>query len=87
MSTNHTPVVFTHRGWFGICPVYLAGLDTDEPLIESAGLIFDPLLWISEAAYWLAVLTMRVVKPGRTLPWPVKVGEPLALPRFRWVPQ
>jgi hypothetical protein len=27
-------VAFTHKGWFGIAPVYMADVDTDSPRLE-----------------------------------------------------
>lgn len=53
---------FTHRGWFGICPIYLTGLG-DGPTIAPRVFIFEPLLWISEAAFALAIFVLSATDP------------------------
>ncbi len=29
-----TSVTYTHKGWIGLCPVYIGDPDTDEPLLD-----------------------------------------------------
>lgn len=47
---------YTHRGWFGFCPVYLGGLTTECPSVMPRHYIFDPLLTLvcalCDAADW-----------------------------------
>lgn len=38
----------THIGWNGICPIYIADVDTDCPVIWARHWMLDPLLWLSD---------------------------------------
>jgi len=41
-------ILLTHKGWFGLCPVYFGNLDTDAPLIVERCILFLPFMFISE---------------------------------------
>lgn len=41
-------VEFTHYGWFGLCPVILANIDTDCPTIEARWAFLDWFFTFSE---------------------------------------
>lgn len=28
------PVTFTHKGWFGLCPVYIGDINTEGPCLD-----------------------------------------------------
>lgn len=40
---------FTHKGWFGICPIYIADIETDCPALTPRveNWFFETLFWIS----------------------------------------
>lgn len=40
-------IEFTHRGWFGICPVYLANLHSDAPMVHERRPWMLPLMMFS----------------------------------------
>ncbi len=43
-------VPFTHKGWFGLCPVYIAELDSDGPRIENR---FPATAWLIHLSAWI----------------------------------
>lgn len=50
---------FTHRGWmFGLLPVYLADLESDEPLVAMR---WEPLEYTFDFFAWLWCSTYRLV--------------------------
>jgi len=63
---------FTHRGWFGVCPIYLDGLG-DGPVLAPRHWIFEPLLWISEAAFALANFWLSATDPEFEPGFPIRV--------------
>ena len=62
--------VFTHKGWIGICPVYIGDVDAEAPVIEERHIIFRPLLWFSTALYGLL---------NNILPEDEQVGFPIKI--------
>lgn len=44
-------IIFTHRGWLGLCPVLIANTEDDSPIIEPIHPAFDPLLGLSVAIF------------------------------------
>lgn len=52
---------FTHKGWFGICPVYLADLDGDGAIVEPRSALLWPLMRLSEAFMGLAILVCSAI--------------------------
>lgn len=51
-------LTFTHEGWFGICPVYIANLNSDEPDFTEKNPVMAPLVLISMLGY-LVINTVR----------------------------
>lgn len=68
-------VQLTHRGWFGVCPVYFGLVDTDAPLVVERHWAAWPLFWLSEALLAGVMLTLEAM--GRPAPgWPLRItGE------------
>lgn len=67
---------FTDKGWFGICPVYFAGLDTPAPVVDPRHWLLAPLMWVSEAMFSLAFAVGSACQPGYEPEWPLRVtGE------------
>lgn len=46
-------VMFTHKGWFGLCPVYMAEVETESPRIEPRLPLTGWLIHLSAAIYSL----------------------------------
>lgn len=69
-------IEFTHKGWFGICPVYFADLDSDAPFIDPRHWLFAPLMWVSEVGYACVFHVMGWIDPEFEPAWPLRVtGE------------
>ena len=43
-----TEVEFTHRGWFGLCPIIISDLDSGSPIIEARWACLDWFLTVNE---------------------------------------
>ena len=70
----------THRGFFGVCPVYLGDLDGPAPLVVPRRAWLDPLLDLSAGAFaainWLGTQCNPLWAPR----WPVVVTGRLPAP-------
>jgi len=67
---------YTHKGWFGICPVYLYNTDKDPigiaPRWECVVPLFVVSEWFQGASIWLCTLANPMYVPY----WKIKVtGE------------
>lgn len=68
-------VSLTHKGWFGICPVYFAGLHSSAPLVIERHWSLVPLMLLSECLYGL-VFVVGSFLAGFEPAWPLCVtGE------------
>jgi len=52
-------MMLTHKGWFGLCPVYIGDIHGDAPLLVERHWSLLPLMVISE---WLFAAIMFVQK-------------------------
>lgn len=67
---------YTHYGWFGICPVYLANLDTECPAVAPRRELYVPLFVISEWLLGAAIYVKTFLDPEWVPYWPIRVtGE------------
>ncbi len=67
---------FTHKGWFGVCPVYFANLNTDCPVVHPRSLWFMPLMHVSEVMFVAEVVLGSFIWPGIEPRWELKItGE------------
>jgi hypothetical protein len=70
----------THKGWFGVCPVYLGDIESDSPFVVERLPIYYPLLVFSEAMYQVVMNFMEWM--GQEPPgFPLVVGKRLDPPR------
>lgn len=62
-------VPFTHKGWFGLCPVYIADAETDSPLLEPRFPMTDWLIHLSAAIFdLLAAEAFPIMFTGKLNP-------------------
>lgn len=74
-STKPTQKI-THKGWFGLCPVYFGGLDTLAPLVAPRHWVFKPLMVLSEICFYLVFRVVSFIDPDFQPMWPLKItGE------------
>lgn len=67
---------FTHKGWFGVCPVYLGELDTPIPLVEPRHPSLDFLLTFSEIVYRSIFWVCISINHEYEASWPIRItGE------------
>ena len=67
---------FTHKGWLGICPVYIGGLDDEGPVIAERHWSFIPLMKISEFMQRLCRFVLSAINPHYEPMWAIRVtGE------------
>lgn len=71
---------FTHRGWFGICPVYLGRLDQPEPVVHERRPWMLPLMLFSECMYGIVFWVIGLVRPDYEPAWPIQVTGRLPTP-------
>lgn len=69
-------MLLTHRGWFGICPVYFGNLDSDGPLVEPRHWSVLWLMPLSEAIWGAAFAARGMIDPAFVPQWPLVItGE------------
>lgn len=72
-------ITLTHKGWFGLCPVFMSDPDSDSPLVDPRHWILAPLFWLSEFMFGLMFAVMEAA--GADVPgWPLKITGRLASP-------
>ncbi|MBK6742509.1 MAG: hypothetical protein IPG66_05825 [Hydrogenophilales bacterium] len=72
--------VYTHKGWFGICPVWLADIDTDCPAVwPRYGLQF--LLGASELLYGGMIWLLTAMNPDAEPLFPIVITGELRRPK------
>ena len=42
---------FTHKGWFGLCPVYIGDINSEGPMLSARWDCIEWLMDLSEAIY------------------------------------
>lgn len=78
-------VTYTHKGWFGVCPVYLADIETDigGPTVDPRHWTLEWLMDLSEAVFGVCI-HIRAALDASYLPmWPIVVTGELVKPIVR----
>lgn len=74
-------VTYTNKGWFGLCPVYFANLDSEAPDIHPRHWSLEWLMDLSEFIYgpchWLKSVADPLYEGG----WPLQVTGELNPPK------
>lgn len=66
-------IVLTHKGWYGLCPVYIGALDSDEPIMGWRHWAAAPLFWISMVIEFTIVQAMLFSNPDVETSLPLRV--------------
>jgi hypothetical protein len=67
-------VIVTHKGWFGLCPVYLGNPDGEAPLVVERHITLLPLFILSE---WMFQLVFMMTD---SYMWPLRITGELKEP-------
>lgn len=70
-------ITYTHKGWFGLCPVFVGNIDGEFFDLDPRHWIFDPLFWLSGLLFDL--LFFVTFQPEAE--WPVLLTGELDSPR------
>lgn len=68
---------YTHKGWFGICPVYLGNLGSDIVKVAPRWEAVVPLFVISEWFQGAAIYVCTLFYPEYVPTWKFRVTEEL----------
>lgn len=73
---------FTHRGWFGICPVYIGDLDTEIPCLTPLhdNVFFETLFVLSHYGFMAFFTVADIINPSWQPGFPIVVTEELLVP-------
>lgn len=67
---------FTHKGWFGLCPIYIADLESGEPTLVERHRVFFPLFLLSEFVFGAIFAVQTALDPYYEPEWPIRItGE------------
>lgn len=53
----------THAGWFWCCPIYMANVDDEAPLVWARWWAAEPLFWIAEQLESIRIFVWSVIDP------------------------
>ena len=73
-------VTLTHKGWLGLCPVYLANPGAGGSDVPERHWTLAPLLLLSLWIYELCFTLQQLADPAFVPQWPLKVTGRLAAP-------
>lgn len=73
-------ITFTHKGWFGLCPVYLANIQSSGPDVHERHRAFAPLMWLSVHLFDLCFELQQMCDPAAEPAWPLKITGELRPP-------
>lgn len=73
-------VTLTHKGWLGLCPVYLANPGAGGSDVHERHWTLAPLLLLSLSIYELCFTMQQLADPTCEPRWPLKVTGKLARP-------
>jgi hypothetical protein len=79
-------VSLTHKGWFGLCPVYYGGVYSASPVVVERHWSAVPLMMLSEGFFALAILTMAVLAPQVEPAYPLRLTGKLEPGREVFLP-
>lgn len=69
-------IKLTHKGWFGVCPVYFANLYSEAPVVIERHWVFLPLFILSEWFFGACFFLASLVNPHFEPEWALRVtGE------------
>jgi hypothetical protein len=74
------PITFTHKGWFGLCPVYIGDINTEGPCLDPRHWSLSWLMPVSEAIFGMAFWIMTTINPDYEPMWPIRITGKLAQP-------
>lgn len=76
-----TTIILTHKGWFGICPVYFGDLGCYAPHVHERSPIFAPLMRVSLAMQSFAGWCLELMSPDYQWPgWALLITGTLDAP-------
>lgn len=76
-------VIYTHKGWFGICPVFLAGIDNNCPNVDPRHWSLGWLMDLSEVVFGSYIYLRTMFDPAFEPMWPLVITDELAKPIIR----
>lgn len=65
--------VFTHRGWLGLCPVYIGNLESDSPLLMARRPWLEWLLTASTWGFHTVNIVCSALNPNFEPGFPIRV--------------
>lgn len=65
---------FTHYGWFGLCPVYLGGVETDDPKVAERNGIPEWWFDFNELIFQALNASIQAFKPEHEPVYMIRVG-------------
>lgn len=74
------PTLFTHKGWFGFCPIYLADTYSEGPTVVERRPLFIPLMWLSEFGFACALSARQLLGDQSEPLFPLRITGELIPP-------
>ena len=68
---------YTHRGWFGICPILIGNLHTECPCVQPINRWVVPLFWVSEKGQGAFIWLRTYLNPHYVPEWKLIVTRAL----------
>lgn len=76
-------VTYSHKGWIGLCPVYIGEPDSEEPNIDPRDWIPDWWLFLNLRLFDLTGLLLEAISPAYEFTYPIQITGKLGKPVTR----
>jgi len=76
-------VIYTHKGWFGLCPVYFANLQSEAPTIDPRHWALGWLMDFSEGFFGVFHMLRSMFDPMYEPEWMLMITGELPNPLLR----
>jgi len=66
-------IKYTHKGWFGVCPMYIGNKDTECPDLLPRHWVFMPLAHLAVFIQGVAIATCAFFNPHWEPVWAIRI--------------
>lgn len=77
-----SPTLLTHKGWFGICPIYMGDVHSNGPVIVERHWSLMPLMQLSHWLQVALIFIQSLLFENDDLVWIVVQGDELDSPKW-----
>ena len=77
---KYSRVTYTHKGMYGLCPIYLEMDDSNGEAIRERSALFYPLMWLTDFLFFNLYQPIYEAQNGEPAPFCFKITRELKKP-------